>query len=168
MRSLAVTAAALALFSVAACGSDDEPTVASTPSAGTETQVPAAEPSESPIPTAIPTKVAPEPPKESPSAPRTASKAQVASVTEDVQEYAVAMEQFFFDNGYPRDLAGARATAKKLTNLSLSPGNTIATYRFDEGAQEFQLCVENPSGASATYDTQPMSTVQTTNTGGCP
>ena len=168
MRLLAATAAALALFSVTACGSDDEPTVASTDLAATEAPVPTPEPSESAPPTRVPTEVAAEPPKETPAAPEVASKKQVASVSADVQEYAVAMEQYFFDNGYPKDLAGARATAEKLTNLSLSPGNTIATYRFDPGAQEFQLCVENPSGASATYDTQPMSTVQTTNTGGCP
>lgn len=107
-------------------------------------------------------------PSASASASKPAADNSAASTADDVTEYAVAMEQYFFANGYPKDLAGALATAKRLTNLSLSPGNKIATYRFDEMTSEFQLCVENTSGASATYDTEPMSTIETTKTGGCP
>ncbi|MCX6397180.1 MAG: hypothetical protein NTV23_11885 [Propionibacteriales bacterium] len=157
MRTVAVTATALALVVLAACGSDPtDPT----DTAGTATSTP------SEVATTVPSVTAP-----SSAAPKPATEAtaaQVQSVADDVQEYAVALEQVFFGSGYPSDLAGARATAAKLTNLSLSAGNTIASYRFDPDASEFQLCVDNSSGAWATYDTEPMSTIETGKTGGCP
>lgn len=163
MRLLVAVAVTAALGVLAACGSDSESSDG--PVAGAPSSAPASSAPASSAPAAVPSKPAASSAKP---APKKASAASVRSVADDVQEYAVALEQFFFDNGYPQDLAGALASAKKLTNLSLSAGNKIATYTFDPDASEFQLCVENPSGASATYDTEPMSTIQTTNTGGCP
>lgn len=150
LTTVATVASAVALVAVSACGSETEPDVEAS-SRVTASAAPSA-----------PAPVATEPPAER------ASAASVRSTADDVAAYAVAMEQVFFGSGYPDDLAGALVTAEKLTNLSLSPGNVIASYRFDPETREFQLCVENPSGASATYDTEPMSTVATTDSGGCP
>lgn len=144
MRLAAVTAVA-ALALVAACGSDaPRGSAPTTPPAPTS---------------ASPSSPAPENPS--------AEKAR-ASVVDDVQEFAPALEQVFFSQGYPTDLAGALRTAQELTNLQLERGNTIASYRFDDADQEFQLCVENTGGAYAVYDTAPMSTITSGDSGGCP
>lgn len=148
--SLAAAATALAL---GGCGSEDPVT----PS--TDEDIPSiGGPSSSGTPTtsAGPTADAPQ-----------GDKAAVASTLKDVEAYAVQLEQVFFGSGYPEDLAGALKVADRLA-LELSPGNRIATYDFDAQALEFKLCVENASGAFAIYDTQPMSTLRSGATGGCP
>lgn len=153
-RLLASLAAAAALTTLAACGDDSESAAADSPPAsgpdaattpegenGTETDT-------------------------GEQSPDTADADAVAtSVARDVEAYAVQLEQVFFGQGYPKDLAGAVAVARQL-DLSLSPGNSIAGYRYDPDAQEFRLCVENTSGAFAIYDTEPMSRIEAGN-GGC-
>ena len=52
--------------------------------------------------------------------------------------------------------------------LAVTDGNTVAGYRYDDAAREFKLCVENASGAWATYDTAPMSVREAEESGGCP
>ncbi|NRQ50898.1 hypothetical protein [Aeromicrobium stalagmiti] len=95
------------------------------------------------------------------------ASAGLTSALGDVERIAVGLEQYYFQNGYPADLAGAIDTMKD-AELAVSDGNTVAGYRFDESAQEFKLCVENASGAWATYDTAPMSVREAEETGGCP
>lgn len=46
--------------------------------------------------------------------------------------------------------------------------NTEAGYAYDPETVEFTLCVQTPSGAWATYDTEPMSLRQGAESGGCP
>lgn len=89
------------------------------------------------------------------------------SARSDVERVAPALEQYYFAKGYPQDLAGAKESMAK-AGLKLSPGNKIGGYRLDHHAQEFVLCVQHKSGAFATYDTAPMATGQTGDTGGCP
>lgn len=154
----ATLALAATLLVLSGCGSDPEPSSVAT--ADTVAPTPGASAS-----TASPSEVA------SPSRPASgqpATAAQIQSVIDDVQAYAPAMEQVYFSDGYPDDLAGARRTAAQLTNLRLSPGNRIAGYRYDAGDREFRLCIENTSGAYAVYDTSPMSTIDSGRSGGCP
>ncbi|MET3962852.1 heme-binding NEAT domain protein [Marmoricola sp. OAE513] len=158
MRLRLALLSAAALLTLAACGSDEEPSAGSS-----QTQPPstAAAPTLTPTPTPTPT-------PSQPAKAKPATAAQIQSTIDDVQSYAPAMEQVYFDQGYPKDLAGALRTAKQLTFLKLSQGNTIASYVFDPSDQEFQLCIENTSGAWAVYDTSPMSTTSSGKSGGCP
>ena len=68
---------------------------------------------------------------------------------------------------YPADLDALLAT---LADAGVAPTgeNTVAGYAYDPETVEFTLCVETPSGAWATYDTEPMSLRQGAETGGCP
>ncbi len=142
-----MTLAAAVALTVSACGNDD------TDDAGPGPDIPSiGGPSSAPS---------------SSSTPAPANEAAEQSALTDVEAYAVQLEQVFFGSGYPRDLAGAVKVADRL-DLELSPGNRIASYVYDADAEEFRLCVENTSGAFAIYDTQPMSTMQSGPSGGCP
>lgn len=92
---------------------------------------------------------------------------ELQSALDDVEAVAPALEGFYRNNGYPADLAGAVASLQD-AGLSLSRGNTLGSYTYDAEAVEFALCVENASGAFATYDTAPMALRQSGTTGGCP
>lgn len=92
---------------------------------------------------------------------------ELTAALADVERIAVGLEQYYVQEGYPRDLAGALATMED-ADLAASPGNTVAGYRYDADAREFRLCVENASGAWATYDTAPMSVREAEESGGCP
>lgn len=155
MRTAVIALSAAALLTLSACGGDDSDAAKDTTGGDGGLSMTRLEPTDT-ASSSAPTSSAP------------ADPGAAESTVEDVQAYAPALEQAFFGSGYPKDLAGALSAAKKLTNLKLSPGNTIATYTFDPATSEFQLCIENKGGASATYDTEPMSTVKTTTTGGCP
>lgn len=100
------------------------------------------------------------------STPATTS-AGLASAAADVERLAVRLESFYRGGDYPRDVETARETLGP-AGLTLSEGNTIATYVYDEDAVEFALCVEAPDGAWATYDTAPMSVREAGESGGCP
>lgn len=145
MRQVVVTALTLAALA-SGCGSGDDPM--GTPSAADSS--------------------APAPSVSASATPDPAAAQARRSAVEDVQEFAPALEQVFFSQGYPDDLAGALRTAEELTNLRLAPGNRIASYVFDAGDQEFRLCVESRTGAFAVYDTSPMSTISSGDSGGCP
>lgn len=91
----------------------------------------------------------------------------LAAATADVRRVAPKLEQYYFAKGYPNDLKGAKASMKK-ARLTLTQGNKLGGYTFDKQAEEFVLCVQNTSGAWATYDTAPMATGATGEAGGCP
>lgn len=93
--------------------------------------------------------------------------AALASVRSDAQRIAVRLEKDFATGSYPRDLAGMTRAADRL-HLAPSAGNTLGGYHFDRGAREFRLCVENPTGAFAVYDTAPMKVGESARAGGCP
>jgi hypothetical protein len=109
---------------------------------------------------------------DSPKAVDTPSSASSPSATEksvrkDVEAYAVQLEQVFAGSTYPKTTAAAVGIAKEL-DLTLSPGNTIASYVYDPDKVEFKLCVQNTSGAWAVYDTRPMTVLKSGASGGCP
>jgi hypothetical protein len=89
------------------------------------------------------------------------------SATADVSRVAPRLEQYYFVHGYPRDLDGAKASMRE-TGLTLSKGNELGGYRFKDSEREFILCVQDTSGAFATYDTAPMATGISAERGGCP
>lgn len=95
------------------------------------------------------------------------ASAGLTSALADVERIAVGLEQYYVQNGYPDDLAGAVASMEP-AGLAVTDGNTVAGYRYDDAAREFKLCVENASGAWATYDTAPMSVREAEESGGCP
>jgi hypothetical protein len=89
------------------------------------------------------------------------------SATDDVNRITPKLEQYYFAKGYPRDLAGAKASLKP-AGQKVADGNTVDGYSFDDKAAEFILCIQNKSGAWATYDTAPMEAGATGESGGCP
>jgi hypothetical protein len=139
--------AGLLLLPLAACGDDDDTIDASTPApiVGTPTPVP--------TPTGKPK--------------GGKQSAALTSVLNDANRIAPALEGYFRGQEYPRTLDEVVAALPK-SGLELSKGNSIGGYRYDASDVEFVLCVENTSGAYATYDTAPMSTGQSGETGGCP
>ena len=52
--------------------------------------------------------------------------------------------------------------------VKVTKGNKLAGYSFDEADREFIVCIENSSGAWATYDTAPMAAGANAESGGCP
>jgi hypothetical protein len=91
----------------------------------------------------------------------------LASALADVRTIAPRLESYYRGGAYPRDLAGVLASLPK-AEVKPSPGNRLGAYRYDPAAVEFVLCVENASGAYATYDTAPMALGEQGETGGCP
>ncbi len=89
------------------------------------------------------------------------------SATADVQRVAPRLEQYYFVKGYPSDLEGAKESMKE-SRQTLAKGNKLGGYSFDQEDREFILCVQNKSGAWATYDTAPMATGANGESGGCP
>lgn len=92
---------------------------------------------------------------------------ELDSALDDVRVIAPALEGLYRDREYPRSLEKVIASLPQ-TGLELSPGNTLGAYKYDEKAVEFVLCVQNASGAYATYDTAPMATGKKGESGGCP
>lgn len=93
--------------------------------------------------------------------------ADLASAQADVESLAVQLESYYRGGDYPTDLDALLAT---LADAGVAPTgeNTVAGYAYDADTVEFTLCVQTPSGAWATYDTEPMSLRQGAETGGCP
>ncbi len=151
MRSLALSVIVAVIYSLSGCGDDTSSDTADAPTTSTAPVIEA--PSQSPAPGVS---QAPKPTDDG-----------VESTQENAETFAVTLEQVFFSSGYPRDLAGAKAAAKK-AGLKLSAGNSIGSYTYDPDDVEFRLCVENVSGAFATYDTRPMSMREAGDQGGCP
>lgn len=89
------------------------------------------------------------------------------STERDVEAFAVRLEQIFAGSSYPKDLAGVLAAART-SGVHLSTDDSIAGYKYDPSDTEFQLCVQNKSGAYAIYDTHPMSVQSSGDSGGCP
>jgi len=145
MRALMIALATVLAFSVSACTGSDMPN-SGMPTSGMSTTA---------APRSAPVSQVPE------------AFDAVESTLADAEKFAVELEQVFFGTGYPKDLAGAVAAAKK-TGLELADGNSIASYVFDPDNAEFRLCVENTSGAWATYDTRPMAMRESGPSGGCP
>lgn len=159
MHTPTLTLVAALAFTVSACGGTDMPDNG-LPTSGANSDA-------SPSPSAISSPSSPRSPTKAPVAEPPDAAEAVESTLADAEEFAVELEQVFFDSGYPKDLAGAIAAADK-TDLQLEPGNTIASYVFEPDTSEFRLCVENVSGAYATYDTRPMSMRESGPSGGCP
>lgn len=132
---------ALLVSVLGACGDDDEPAVAPQPEATPRPEVSVTE--------------------------TPAGGAALDAVLADVTDLAPALESYFRGRDYPTQLADVVAALPE-TGLKLSPGNSIGGYRYKADEVEFVLCVENTSGAWATYDTAPMTTAQSSATGGCP
>lgn len=132
---------ALLTLPLGACGDDDEPAATSQP------------------------EVTPQPAVSVAASP--ADSAALDAALADVNDLAPALESYFRGRDYPTKLADVVATLPR-TGLKLSPGNTIGGYRYKADEVEFVLCVENTSGAWASYDTAPMTTAQSGESGGCP
>lgn len=156
-REPAITRTALALalglcLALSACGSDDDAddtgdvSVVSTPA-------PSVEASRSAEATATPKSGARSP--------------ELESALDDVRVIAPALEGLYRNREYPRALDKVIASLPE-TGIELAKGNTLGAYKYDEQAVEFTLCVENKSGAYATYDTAPMATGEKGESGGCP
>lgn len=92
---------------------------------------------------------------------------ELTSTVQDVSKAAPRLEGYFRGGQYPTKLGDARQAFDELGD-KLDPGNSIGGYSYDPKAVEFVLCVENTSGAWATYDTAPMATGKSGETGGCP
>ncbi len=141
-------AAALLVLALAACG-ENEDAATDTPGAGVVLSTP--------VPTA----------EADTETPRDKPGAALTSVLKDVNTLAPALESYFRGDPYPTTVAEVVAALPK-AQLKLSKGNTLGGYRYDPDEVEFVLCVENTSGAFATYDTAPMATGKQGETGGCP
>jgi hypothetical protein len=85
----------------------------------------------------------------------------------DVGRLAPALESAVRGTDYPRTVSEAVA-ALDVAGLSTSAGMVVGGYRYDPDTVEFELCIEGPGGAFATYDTRPMSLRQSGRSGGCP
>lgn len=180
-RTAPLVIVAAALLSLAGCGDGTFVPAAGETGAATSPappapsaspgETPSAEPTPSASPTPAPTDSAPVPvPSATPTpttAPTTAGGQASASVRADVERAAPALERFYQDREYPLDLAQVRTTLAE-AGVVLTAGNTIAGYDYDGDAVEFELCVENASGAFATYDTAPMTVGRSGESGGCP
>lgn len=151
---LALAAGLLAVLS--GCG-DDENAATTAP--------PDVRASEFPVPAPDPSTAGPGPSVRSSDAVPTAEP--LDSVLADVRIAAPRLEGFFRGQEYPRELADVVAALAE-AGVALSPGNRLGAYRYDPDAVEFVLCVENSSGAFATYDTAPMATGEKGEDGGCP
>ncbi len=138
-------AAALLVLALAGCG-DDDTTDAAGPAQAVTT----------PVPTDVPTRT-----------PDVKPGAALTSVLADVNELAPALESYFRGQPYPTKVEEVVAALPK-ARLKVSQGNSIGGYRYDASDVEFVLCVENTSGAYATYDTAPMTTGRSGESGGCP
>lgn len=92
--------------------------------------------------------------------------ADLRSAQADVESLAVQLESYYRGGDYPQDLDELLGT---LADAGVAPTgeNVVAGYVYDPDTVEFTLCVETPSGAWATYDTEPMSLRQGAETGGC-
>jgi hypothetical protein len=101
------------------------------------------------------------------STPVASPSAGLTSALADVGELAPSLESYFAAHTYPRSVAEVEAALPK-ANLRLAQGNSIGGYSYDDKTVEFVLCVENTSGAWATYDTKPMTTGSSGESGGCP
>ncbi len=130
---------------LAGCGEDLAEEGASSPAASSATQAPAGE------------VVTP---------PSTPSD-DLASAQADVESLAVQLESYYRGGDYPRSLDELLGT---LADAGVAPtgDNEVAAYAYDADTVEFTLCVEAPSGAWATYDTEPMTLRQGAESGGCP
>lgn len=152
-----VTAPLEAATSEAASAEPSETAVPPTPVAPVSS-TPAATPTPASPATTAPAPVAPASPS--------ASKA-LRQVRADVAEITPQLESFYRDREYPEDLAQVRQTLSQ-SGVTLRPGDSVGAYTYDGDAVEFVLCVENTSGAWATYDTAPMTVGESGETGGCP
>jgi hypothetical protein len=99
--------------------------------------------------------------------PAASPSAGLTSALADVGELAPSLESYFRAHSYPRELADVVAALPE-AGLRLARGNSIGGYSYDDKAVEFVLCVQNTSGAWASYDTAPMTTAQSGESGGCP
>src|SRR5262249_11698267 len=93
--------------------------------------------------------------------------AGLTSALADVGEIAPSLESYFRGNSYAKSVDEAIAALPK-AGLRLAEGNSIGADKVRDSDTEFVLCIENPSGAWATYDTAPMKTGESGESGGCP
>lgn len=93
--------------------------------------------------------------------------ATLALATADVSRVAPALDTYFHTNGYPATLEEVARTMPK-ANLTMDPADALAGYHLDAAAKQFRLCVENDSGAWATYNTASTNVDDHGLTGGCP
>ena len=140
-RSLALVVLPLVLLlplSLAACGEDDTATSGPSAAASGDLVTPPSNPS-----------------------------GDLQSAQADVESLAVQLESYYRGGDYPQDLDDLLGT---LADAGVAPTgeNVMAGYVSDPDTFEFTLCVETPSGAWATYDTEPMSLRQGAESGGCP
>jgi hypothetical protein len=143
-----VIAALLALGTtlVAGCGDDEKSPAAPAPTVAAATATP--EPSSSAEPGQDP-------------------GSALASVTDDVVRVAPQLESYYRGKPYPRTVDEVVASLAG-ADVTLSKGNRVGGYRYDPDAVEFVLCIQNSSGAWATYDTAPMTAGKGGAAGGCP
>lgn len=193
-RMLGLIAAGVLVTGLGGCSNDDDPVAAPSTSAPPSRTTPSASPTPSltasppptpatpatptPTPTPSPTSTpsaspsiatptkAPPSPVASSSAPAFPKGGTLRSVRRDVSSIAPQLESYYQQREYPVDLAQVRQTLAE-SGVTLSPGNSIGAYVYDGDAVEFVLCVENTSGAWATYDTAPMTLARSGGRGGC-
>ena len=93
--------------------------------------------------------------------------AKLEGVVADADRMAPALESALRGTRYPTTLSGAKAALDD-AGIETTGDNEVGGYVYDADAVEFQLCIESPDGAYATYDTKPMSMFVTGESGGCP
>ncbi|MCY7396789.1 MAG: hypothetical protein LH468_11700 [Nocardioides sp.] len=178
-RTATLVTTVVSLLALAGCAEDPEGTgdagaAATTPTTLTSSAAPTSTPT--PTPTSTPTPTPTQTPEPTPTPTREPSSAaptsrgpspELVSVRDDVELVAPSLESFYRDREYPVDLDQVLSTLAE-ADVPLSPGNRVAGYLYDGDAVEFQLCIENESGAFATYDTAPMTLRRSGETGGCP
>lgn len=92
---------------------------------------------------------------------------ELPGVIADVERLAPALESAVRGTAYPETVGEAEAALED-AGLALSPGNVVGGYAYDAADVEFALCIESASGSWALYDTAPMSTRSSGESGGCP
>jgi len=93
--------------------------------------------------------------------------ATMAMAMADLNQVAPKLEAYFKVHGYPTNIADL-PKAMVAAGLYMNPSDALATYKYDAASKEFKLCVQNDSGAWASYDTSSMTIGAHGLSGGCP
>jgi hypothetical protein len=100
-------------------------------------------------------------------APAGASTPGLTTAINDVKRVAPALQAYFRTNGYPTTLEEVAKSMPK-AKLTMDPSDGLGGYTFNPATKQFVLCVENDSGAWASYESMTGSVDQQGLKYGCP
>jgi hypothetical protein len=92
-------------------------------------------------------------------------EAAEAEAMGDVNQVAPRLQAYFAAHGYPTDLAGL-ARSMTQAGLFMDPSDALASYQFNPKNKQWSMCVQNDTGAWASFDTGSIGGHG--KTGGCP